>query len=274
MKVQVALLATALTATGPALASDRSPLEAMRLPRSAIPYFESPALVANAENASRTLVPADEVSGISQIKALVGHSNLEEQWAFIPAIDLWIEVGKNESASELDSQVEVDTDYLDRIVELYRTVQLFHFHPAAFYQRAWQHEPYDIDFPAAMLDSGKLGPIGYALPSPTDIVSSIELSRQLFTGHPDASFTFAVVSPHGLVTYGPTASGIRAIAYDWGNPRATLARSIVTRLAIRRMAFNIASTIDAFENPTIGQIIEALCLQASDENYSLPFRPL
>ena len=95
----------------------------------------------------------------------------------------------------------------------------------------------------------------------------------LFVEHPRASITHSVVSPHGLVTYGPTAPGLRTIAYDWGNPRATLARSIVTRVAIRRMAFNIASTIDALESPTIGEVIEALCAQASDESYALSFRP-
>jgi hypothetical protein len=61
--------------------------------------------------------------------------------------------------------------------------------------------------------------------------------------------------------------------YDWGNPRATTARSIVTRIAIRRMPFNIASTVDALGSPTISKVIEALCEQASDENYRLSFRP-
>jgi hypothetical protein len=92
--------------------------------------------------------------------------------------------------------------------------------------------------------------------------------------HAGASITYAVVSPNGVVTYGPTASGLETIAYDWGNPRATLARSIVTRVAIRRMTFNIGSTADALDDPTIGDVIAALCAQASDENYRLSFRPL
>jgi hypothetical protein len=39
------------------------------------------------------------------------------------------------------------------------------------------------------------------------------------------------------------------------------------------MAFNIAATIDALDRPTIGEVIGALCLQGSDEDYQLSFRP-
>lgn len=268
----VAVIALALTPLV-AGAEDRAPFDTTQLPPSHIPYLQLAALDANAENAFRVLVPANKVSGVAQIQALVGHTNFEEQWVFVPAIDLWIEIGKNESASELDSQVEVDVDYLKGIVSLYQEIQIVHFHPAGFYTRVWQHEPYPIAFPADAVDSGSVQPIGYALPSPTDVVSSIELSRMLFVEHPQASITHAVVSPHGLVTYGLTGPGLDAVAYHWGDPRATLARSVVTRIAIRRMAFNIASTIDALDSPTIGEVIEALCAQASDENYQLSFRP-
>lgn len=268
----VAAIALTLSASA-ASATDRTPFDTARLPASPIPYLELAALDANTQNAFRVLVPADKMSGVAQIQALVGHTNFEEQWVFVPAIDLWIEIGTNESASELDSQVEVDVEYLKEIVGLYHVVQIFHFHPADFYTRSWRHEPFPIDFPANAIRSSDVQPVGFALPSPTDVVSSIELSRLLFAQDPQSRLVYSVVSPHGVVTYGPTAPGLKTIAYDWGNPRATLARSIVTRIAIRRMAFNIASTIETIDNPTIGEVIEALCAQASDENYELSFRP-
>jgi hypothetical protein len=269
---RVVVLTFALTASGVG-PSDGLPFAAAQLPASARPYIEAATLVANVENAVRTIVPADQMSGASQILDLVGQTNFEEQWAFVPAINLWIEIGTNESASELDSQVEVDTDYLKQIVALYHAVEIVHFHPAGYYRRVWQHESYRIEFSADALESGDLQPIGFALPSPTDVVSSIDLSRMLLAHDPAASITYSVVSPHGVVTYGPTAPGLRTIVYDWGNPRAWTARSIVTRIAIRRMTFNIASTINALRTPTIGDVIEALCAQATDDNYRLSFRP-
>jgi hypothetical protein len=263
----------AFASIAPASASEKSPFDPAQLPASARPYLEQAALVANAENSVRTLVPADEVSGISQIMTLLGHTNFEEQWVFVPAIDLWIEIGTNESVSELDSQVEIDTDYLGQIVSLYHEVQIFHFHPAGFYERVWQHEPHPVGFSADALESGDMQPVGFALPSPNDVVASIELSKMLLAKDPLARITYAVVSPHGVVTYGPTVHGLRTMIYNWGNPRATIARSVVTRIAIRRQPFSIASTIDSLHSPTIGEVIEALCAQSSDENYMLSFQP-
>lgn len=268
----VFLLALCLLAS-PALAGNARSVNDARLPLSAIPILEEAALVANSENAVRTLVRADEVVGVSQIRALAGHTDFEEQWAFVPSMGLWIEIGRNESVSELDSEVELDVDYLSEIVSLYRSVTVFHFHPAGFYRRVWQSELYPSDFPARAIDRGKLQPVGFALPSPNDVISSIELSRLLWAKDPAARVTYSVVSPHGVVTYGPTGPGLKTIAYNWGNPRAADARSIVTRIAIRRMPFNIASTIAALDSPTIGEVIRALCGQASDENYRITFTP-
>lgn len=269
----VVLIVVALTAASPAAGRDRAVSAQAQLPRSDIPYREQAILVANVENAVRTLVPADKTSGVSQILSLVGHTNFEEQWAFVPAINLWIEIGKNESVSELDSEVEVDTGFLSEIVALYHSVEIYHFHPAGFYRRIWQGAAYPVDAAVAAIDPSQLQPVGFALPSPNDVVSSIDLAKMLSDIDPSASITYAVVSPHGVVTYGPTASGLRTMIYDWGNPRATLARSVVTRLAIRRMPFNIASTVDAMHGATIGEVIEALCAQATDENYRLSFTP-
>jgi hypothetical protein len=257
-----------------ALAARNGPAKAApELPQSAIPYVEQAALSANPEDSFRALVSADETAGINQIQALLGHTDFEEQWAFVPSIGLWIKVGRNESVTELDSEVQIDIDYLKEIVSLYHSVAIVHFHPAGFYRRIWQREPYSVGFPAAVIDGDRLQPIGFALPSPNDVISSIELSRMFSAQDPSAHITYAVVSPHGVVTYGPTAPGLKSIAYDWGNPRATTARSIVNRIAIRRMPFNIASTISILGRPDIGEVIANLCEQVSGEDYRLTFRP-
>lgn len=221
----VSLLVVSLTSC-PALArSDRSVFEAPVLPVSTIPYQAQPLLVANAEDTFRTFVPADEAVGISQIMFLVGHTDFEEEWAFVPSASLWIEIGKNESVTKLDSEVEVDTDYLKQIVSLYHTVAIFHFHPAGFYRRILQHEPFSIDFPVRSIERSRLQPVGFALPSPDDVVSSIELSRLLSANDHAARISYSVVSPYGVVTYGLTTAGLNTVSYEWGNPRATTARS-------------------------------------------------
>jgi len=127
----------------------------------------------------------------------------------VPAASLWIEIGKNESVTNLDSEFEVDTDYLKEIVRLYHSVAIFHFHPAGFYSRIRRHEPYPIDFPAGSIEHDRLQPVGFALPSPDDVVSPIELSRMLTADNPAAHISYAVVSPYGIIAYGLTAVGLK-----------------------------------------------------------------
>lgn len=274
MKVlAVVLVILSQTSLAAVADSERSTADTLKLPKSGLPYLERSELVANAENTFRTFVPANEQVGVSQIRALVGQTEFEEEWAFVPSANVWIEIGRKESVTEIDSEVAVDTDYLKQIVSLYHSVAIVHFHPAGFYRRIWQQEPYPIGFPVGLIAQSRLQPIGFALPSPDDVVSSIELSRELLVNDPAARISYAVVSPYGVVTYGLTTAGLKTVVYDWGNPRATTARSIVSRIAIRRMPFNIASTTSALTQPTIGDVIEALCEQASDENYRLTFKP-
>ena len=142
-----------------------------------------------------------------------------------------------------------------------------------FYRRIWYVAPYPADYPAAAIAGGNVQPIGFALPSPTDVLSSLELSQMLLALDPASDVTYSVVSPYGLVTYGATAAGLKTIIYENGNPRGNVAQAIVTRVAIRRMAFNIASTIRALGNPSIGKAIAEICLQASDADYRLSFTP-
>ena len=254
-----------------ATAQDQARFDVGQLPDSAIPYIERAVLTANTANAVRMLVPANQSAGVDQIKALTAGSNFEEQWAFVPAINLWIEIGGNESVSELDSSVETDVAYLKEIVRLYDVVQIFHFHPAEFYLRVWDDTL--TSEVSAEATGDEPGPIGFALPSPTDVMSSIQLSEAILADYPHASITHSVVSPHGLMTYGATVLGLDRIRYEQGNPRATLARSIVSRIAIRRMEFNIAKTIAVLDDPSIGEVIHALALQCTDQHFEVAFAP-
>jgi hypothetical protein len=252
----------------PAFAEEPPRVDLAQLPQSVPPYLELAALDTNTANVFRTLVPANETAGIAQILTLVGRGSLEEQWAFVPAKGLWIEIGHNEMTSELDSEVETDVDYLKSIVRLYHEVRIFHFHPASYYARVLP-----IGLSVAGIRPEDVESIGYALPSPTDIVTSLRLTELLYAADPLANISYSVISPHGVVAYGMTSSGFKTIHYEGDHPRATTARSIITRIAIRRMTFNIARTIEVLDAPTIGDVIDDLCAQASDENYVVKFTP-
>lgn len=261
-------LCLSASAQGAALADNS------RLPASSRPYAEHPMLLGNAENRVRTIVPADEQMGLLQLHALVARARLEEQWAYVPALGFWIEVGHSEAGTEADPQVQTDAAYLRTLVGLLRAVHLVHLHPASAYvQGDWEERLFPTQYPAGDLKASDLRLIGYALPSPDDVWSSIDLNQAIHREFPAAQVRHSVVSPHGIVSYGPTEQGLAKIISDGGNPRKFTARDIVTRAAIRRADFNIARTIQMLQNPTIGDVIASLCAQASNENYVMAFTP-
>ncbi len=261
-------VAMALGSGTPAAAFNQTGYDLGLLPESRPPYMEIDALQAGLGNTFRTVVRVGRAEGLSQIYDQVGRSSLEEQWAYLPALGLWIEIGHNERTTEADAEVEIDLPYLRAIVARYPDVHLVHFHPASFYPVVLP-----ASAPAAAI-ADDVAAIGYALPSPTDVASSIRLMEVLRADNPAVRVELSVVSPHGVVTYGVTEPGLRTIAYEGNNPRAGTARSIVTRLAIRRMPFNIAKTVDALGTASIAEVIAAFCAQASDENYTLVYSPL
>lgn len=244
------------------------------LPASSRPYSEHSTLLGNAENLVRTIVPADEAIGFLQIHALVPRARLEEQWAYVPALGFWIEVGHSETGTETDPQVQTDAEYLRTLVGLFGAVHLVHLHPASAYvQGAWEERLFPARYPAGDLKASGLHLIGYALPSPDDVWSSIVLNQAMHREFPGADVRHSVVSPHGIVSYGPTAHGLAKIVSEGGNPRKFTARDIVTRAAILRADYNIARTIQMLGTPTIRDVIASLCEQASSENYVLVFTP-
>jgi hypothetical protein len=258
-------IATSSVAMSP---SEQSSFDVALLPTSHPPYREIDALTANDENAVRNLVAADEAAGLIQILDLAARSRFEEQWAYIPAVGIWVEIGRNERSSDLDAEVEIDVDYVRSLLAHFPNVHIVHFHPASFYPVVLP-----AGSPAAAMTED-VATIGYALPSADDVLVSIRLMELLRADNPEVQVEFSVVSPHGLVTYGATEPGLATIVYEGNSPRAGTARSIVTRAAIRRMPFNITRTIAALGSPDIREVLADLCAQASDENYRLIYAPL
>src|SRR5688572_30007430 len=70
------------------------------LPASDRPFIVRAMLGTNTTNSTRELAALDEDDGIRQILELTASSMLEEQWAYLPDLGLWIEVGLSEEAAE------------------------------------------------------------------------------------------------------------------------------------------------------------------------------
>ena len=257
-----------------ASAQKHDDLAALNLPPSEKPYRELPALETNSANEVRTVVRTGEEAGITQIASLVRRSSFEEQWAYIPDIETWIEVGFHELALPDNSEVEVDADYLEHIVETYTVVHIYHFHPETYYAAAgWEYGILPLDYPAAEIPRHELLPVAFALPSLADVATSIQLSELAFANNPEAELRFFAVSPHGVAAYGPTREGLKAIHFEAGYPLAATVPTILTDMTVRRSEYNISRTIGVLKHPTIGDVIEDLCRQFSGRLYTVAFRP-
>lgn len=245
------------------------------LPLSDTPYRLLAALESNQLNESRSVVLANRETGVLQISALVRRTNFEEQWAYIPSAHIWIEIGRNEKTSQKDSEVELDFGYLQQIASVYDAVHIVHFHPSSFYTGGrWADRMFGVDHEASDLSGDEVAMIGLALPSPSDVVASIQLVELFGSQNSGLELQFSVISPHGQVDYGATRSGVEKIIYNIGNPRMNYARELATISAMRRSPMNIARTIASSSTPTIGEVISALCAQITNEDYSISHEPL
>jgi hypothetical protein len=245
------------------------------LPDSGIPYVAIAHLESNPLNRGRTVAWTDRATGLAQIKALLSRTNFEEQWAFIPAANLWIEIGRNEVATGKDSSVELDLDFLTRLAAVYDEIHILHFHPASYYKQGrWADTHFDINYPARRLRREEILPIGLALPSSADVASSVQLVELLSEENLQTSLHFTVVSPHGQVSYGPTEIGVQNLIFNRGNPRLNFVREIAVRAILRRTSANIQRSIENMPSLSIGGIIAELCKQMSGEDYRLTFSPV
>lgn len=268
--ITTAVLAAWIT-TG-AMASDTEYFSG--LPDSAIPYIQVANLKPNQSNDGRTVVQADHSTGLIQIDALLGQTNYEEQWAFVPAANLWIEIGRNEVATGSDSSVELDFDFLTSIAGVYDEIHILHFHPASYSnQGRWANAYFNVNYPANQLQGAEVIPIGLALPSAADVASSVQLVELLSETHPETKLQFTVVSSHGQVNYGPTDAGVHELIFNRGNPRQNFVREIAVRATLRRSVRNIQSSIENLSSPDIGAVISELCNQMSGEFYRVAFTP-
>jgi hypothetical protein len=245
------------------------------LPASERPLAVRRLLALNTVNSTREVIGLDEAEGISQLQKLAAESRLEEMWAYLPELGVWIEIGFGEGEAEFGPQVEGDTDYLGRLIGSFSRVHLYHFHPrSAFRPAGLEAQIYPASSTVDRLTPEARTTVGLALPSPSDIATSARVAVLHHKLNPDAEILNFVVSPYGIVEYAPTIDGRRGLAAEEGHPRASLERTLTLVAAVRRSSFNIQRTVMADPALTVSGLIAALCEQLSDDDYAMRFMEL
>ena len=96
-------------------------------------------LTINTSTEFRTAVKQSEERGIGQIRTLIGNSDLEEEWVFIPRDSLWVEVGINEKLKLNNGNPEGSVEYedlgLEDLLREDKEFTIYHFHPSLRRQR-------------------------------------------------------------------------------------------------------------------------------------------
>lgn len=272
LKNLIAGIAFGASLAAPVLAQDST--LPTGLPASETPFLQLTLLESNPLNQSRGIMVGDMETGVSQISALLGRSRFEEQWAFVPAANFWVEIGHNEVVSDDESQVELDFEYLAKIIQTYGEVHIVHFHPASFYTNGrWADGMFGPCDRADGLTDAEVTMIGFTLPSAADVAASVQLVELLGRAALGSKLRFSVVSPLGRVEYGAGDFGRSQIVINQGNPRKNILSALATSSAIRRSQRNIIRLMATLPNPTIGEVIAALCVQGSGETYHLQYQP-
>ena len=268
-------LVLAAHALAPHAVRAETPCLVAELPPSDRPIVEEASLTTNPANLTRKLTRLKEQSGVDQMLDLAGRTMFEEQWAYIPARGLWIEIGSNEFAWGNDSQVELDADYLMALLEVFGHVRVYHFHPAAYFDRpGGAGELPAGTSEASALPAGRLGSIGFALPSPADAEVSLKIALEQGTNKPNVNATFHVVSPYGVASYGSTERGRKRLVAEEGNPRTNPALTILVTLSLRRGEINVTKTVESISDATINEVINVLADQVTTPDYEVQFEPV
>jgi hypothetical protein len=88
-------------------------------------YRVSTELQVNRDSSFRLVVPDKcEESGEIELKRLAQNSLVEESYAFIPSLCLWIETGHNETSKT----VRLDTRFIYDLVKDYPSIIIYHIH--------------------------------------------------------------------------------------------------------------------------------------------------
>ena len=183
-------------------------------------------LQVNTDNSERYVtVGVSEADGIRSLQSILMQSRFEEMWVYVPAAGSsgsgeWHEIGRDEKTGAHDARVRIDWDYLALLMARERELNVYHFHPLAFFECADQadcaRQRQSQERPSAT-DSPTISSLIFSMPSPADIHFMMETTWRFRQHHPDGGvIRHRVVTPHGTVEYALTEAGFAKYASDRG----------------------------------------------------------
>ncbi|MFQ5917803.1 MAG: hypothetical protein ACE5I0_08345 [Candidatus Binatia bacterium] len=171
-----------------------------------------------------TIIPENkcEAEGLQRIVDLMRRSHFEVMLVYIPEGQppdqcQWIEIGRGGYGVRTeDVIVNVDREYLSRLMTEHVTLHLYHYHPLVYFEQ-WTDEII-CDGPSVSMPTGNVSEkalisnLRYSMPSPIDIAFMVDVSREFDRhGHEGGRIIHRVVTPYGIVEYSLGEEGKRRL---------------------------------------------------------------
>jgi len=144
----------------------------------------------NPAMAERWVAVKSEAAGARDLVAAAAQARYEEVWAFVPEQERWVEVGCCERRTDGGTYVGLETHLLNLMRDHPRLV-IYHIHYPSPFVRENYHE-----------SRRAMKVVQEALPSETDMISMVKLTRMHRRLHPQGATLWRIASRHGLTTYG------------------------------------------------------------------------
>ncbi|GAX60299.1 pseudouridylate synthase [Candidatus Scalindua japonica] len=180
-------------------------------------------LIVNNRNAFKTVIYKSEKKGISDIRKLIAHSQIEESWVYLPHREKWIEIGHNEEAEKkierrYITKAKLDVQLLDKLMSENSNIVLYHFHPSyrlSLEDKIRKREEDGVPMNDKQIERERVRLlIKSAYPSRSDLLNMIGNSTEFFKRNPDGNITFKVCSHYGITEYCLTDKGMIYLSAD------------------------------------------------------------
>ncbi len=174
-------------------------------------------LVVNNKNNYKTVIYKNEDEGVSEMRELVGNSQTEESWAYLPLMEKWIEVGYNEESEKKIKQsyitkTKLDVQLLDLLMDENDNMILYHFHPPSYRSledEIMEREKQGLSMSGKEIEKERTGLlIKSAYPSRSDLMNMIGNSTEFYDRNPEGKITFKICSHFGITEYRLTGEGL------------------------------------------------------------------
>jgi len=207
-----------------------------------IPVKYTDKLEVNLKNyAFRAHTRKNEEAGVKDIAEIIKLSLYEEEWAYLPKKEKWVEIGYGEWRTRRKAGVYFHTKVLSNLASSNNSIVLYHLHTKKGF--------------------GILS----ALPSDTDIGSMLRTSKKFYSWKPNGSLKFKTQSVKGVTEYSLTDMGKSYVSVnDFEEFEVTK-----KRYSENKRNFNVCKIVS-----NTNEAINEACDYLSTQYFKLKFTPL